>query len=528
MPITPTYPGVYVEEVPSTVRTITSVGTSITAFIGSAIKGPVNDPITVFSFPEYEQVFGGLWKKSSMSYAVYQFFLNGGSEAVIVRVVHTENADPSDEKNARSAIFEQNGLELKFEASNPGSWANTFTISIDHDVNQTSENKDDLFNIVIKEKIGKDSQNNDVFVDRETFRNVSYQDSDDGRYFKDVLDEESKIVHVQNKTIDLTERTAKGDFVVGDNTAGLDGGAINGSDIQGEVKDGEKSGIHALDKTDLFNLLCIPPPNSETISDDFFPAVYAKAVGYCKSRRAMLIVDPPSNWKSKDKPADEIDGLGLQSENAAIYFPRIKAPDPLSDGNLRSFPPSGVVAGIMSKTDQQRGVWKAPAGIETSLIGVPDLEVMLTDDDNGKLNPLGINCLRVLPPAGRVLWGSRTMRGDDRLADQWKYLPVRRTALFIEESLYRGTQWVVFEPNDEPLWAQIRLNVGAFMHDLFTKGAFQGSSPKEAYLVKCDKDTTTQFDIDRGIVNIVVGFAPLKPAEFVIIKIQQLTGQERS
>lgn len=149
----------------------------------------------------------------------------------------------------------------------------------------------------------------------------------------------------------------------------------------------------------------------------------------------------------------------------------------------------------------------------------------MTDDENGTLNPLGINCLRVMPAAGRVVWGARTMKGADRLANQWKYLPVRRTALYIEESLYRGTQWAVFEPNDEPLWSQIRLNVGAFMQDLFQKGAFQGSTPKEAYLVKCDKETTTQSDIDRGIVNIVVGFAPLKPAEFVIIKITQLAGQ---
>jgi hypothetical protein len=150
----------------------------------------------------------------------------------------------------------------------------------------------------------------------------------------------------------------------------------------------------------------------------------------------------------------------------------------------------------------------------------------LTDNENGELNPLGVNCLRIMPAAGIVVWGSRTMRGADRLTDQWKYLAVRRMALYIEESLYRGTQWVVFEPNGEALWSQIRLNIGAFMQDLFTKGAFKGTTPKEAYFVKCDKDTTTQYDIDRGIVNIVVGFAPLKPAEFVILKIQQLTGQE--
>ncbi|MEH2273108.1 MAG: phage tail sheath C-terminal domain-containing protein, partial [Nostoc sp.] len=169
--------------------------------------------------------------------------------------------------------------------------------------------------------------------------------------------------------------------------------------------------------------------------------------------------------------------------------------------------------------------WKAPAGTEATLTGVPQLSVPLTDPENGELNPLGINCLRTLPAFGRVIWGARTRRGDDRLTDDWKYIPVRRFALFLEESLYRGTQWVVFEPNDEPLWAQIRLNLGAFMHTLFLQGAFQGRKPEDAYFVKCDKETTIQNDINLGIVNIIVGFAPLKPAEFVILKIQQIAGQ---
>jgi phage tail sheath protein FI len=170
-------------------------------------------------------------------------------------------------------------------------------------------------------------------------------------------------------------------------------------------------------------------------------------------------------------------------------------------------------------------VWKAPAGIDANLSGIQGLQVPLSDEDNGRLNPLGINCLRTFPVVGNVVWGARTLRGADQLADEYKYVPVRRLALFIEESLFRGTQWVVFEPNDEPLWAQIRLNVGAFMQGLFVQGAFQGTTRNKAYFVKCDAETTTQNDINLGIVNIIVGFAPLKPAEFVIIKIQQMAGQ---
>jgi hypothetical protein len=216
---------------------------------------------------------------------------------------------------------------------------------------------------------------------------------------------------------------------------------------------------------------------------------------------------------------------GLTSTNAALFFPRLKMANPEMDKQIEEFVSCGAVAGIFAKTDAERGVWKAPAGQDAKLIGVNQLSVPLTDQENGVLNQLGINCLRTFPLYGRLVWGSRTLEGADQLASEWKYIAVRRTALFIEETLFRGTKWVVFEPNDEPLWAQIRLNIGAFMHNLFRQGAFQGSTPKEAYLVKCDKETTTQNDINAGIVNILVGFAPLKPAEFVMIKIQQLAGQ---
>jgi phage tail sheath protein FI len=254
---------------------------------------------------------------------------------------------------------------------------------------------------------------------------------------------------------------------------------------------------------------------------------------YCVDRRAMLIVDPPAEWGAQAATAagNAVAGLsslslsGTAARNTALYFPRVVQPDPLRDNQLDTFVPSGIIAGVMARTDAQRGVWKAPAGLDAALNGIQGLQVNLTDDENGQLNPLGINVLRSFPVNGRVVWGARTLRGADQLADEYKYIPVRRTALFIEESLYRGTQWVVFEPNDEPLWAQIRLNVGAFMQNLFRQGAFQGKTPREAYLVKCDKETTTQNDINLGIVNILVGFAPLKPAEFVIIRIQQLAGQ---
>jgi len=265
---------------------------------------------------------------------------------------------------------------------------------------------------------------------------------------------------------------------------------------------------------------------SQTKFDTATSKVYSDALAFCELKRAFLLIDVPATIDTVQEAKDWLDAHAtLRHRNAALYFPRTQVPDPVNDFRLRSVAASGTMAGIFARTDNQRGVWKAPAGVDAALSGVQGLAVNLTNEENGQLNPIGVNCLRTFPIIGTVAWGSRTLRGADLLADEYKYIPVRRTALYIEESLYRGLQWVVFEPNDEPLWAQIRLNAGAFMHNLFRQGAFQGSSPRDAYFVKCDKETTTQNDINLGIVNVVIGFAPLKPAEFVIIQLQQMAGQ---
>jgi phage tail sheath protein FI len=306
-----------------------------------------------------------------------------------------------------------------------------------------------------------------------------------------------------------------------------DGRHLKATDFLPSDGERNKQGLYALEQADLFNLLCIPPyatSDGETFDAD--PIVVSAATAYCERRRAIHLIDPPSSWRTKQDARDGIASFpDTRSKNAALYFPRLRQRNLLRESRIETFAPCGAVAGVIARTDTQRGVWKAPAGLEATLAGVPELALNLTDPENGELNRLGITCLRAFAEAGRVVWGARTLRGSDQLADEWKYLPVRRTALFIEESLYRGTQWVVFEPNDEPLWGQIRLNVGAFMHGLFRQGAFQGSSPRDAYFVKCDKETTTQADINLGIVNVLVGFAPLKPAEFVVIRLQQIAGQ---
>jgi uncharacterized protein len=531
-----TYPGVYILEIPSGVRTIVGVATSITAFVGRAARGPVEDPITINNFGDYERLFGGLSLISPMSFAVRDFYLNGGSQAIIVRLhkgatkarisLPTGAPDPND--------------ELLLEAANEGSWGNNLSARANYDTKDPTDQQ--LFNLIISE-LNPDTKQ---VLKSERFLNVSV-DAASPRFLPRVLEQTSELVEVPkdpatDKFMVPTVRPADSASVStplsppsspptsppSAPTPGLDGSVLGINEFTGPGKDtGTKQGLYALEKADLFNLLCLPPYGFET---DVDTGLVGAAAAYCETRRAFLLVDPPSGWTTKDKAKTEFtdtstDHIGTRSNYATLFFPRLRQPNPLRDNQSEDFVPCGAVAGIFARTDAQRGVWKAPAGLEATLVGVPQLSVALTDDENGELNQLGVNCLRAFPVIGRIVWGARTLEGADRLASEWKYIPVRRTALFIEESLYRGTQWVVFEPNDEPLWAQIRLNIGAFMQNLFRQGAFQGKTPREAYFVKCDKETTTQNDINLGIVNILVGFAPLKPAEFVVIKIQQMAGQ---
>ncbi len=392
MPEAMTYHGVHIEEVPSGIRTIESVATSIAAFIGRTPRGPSNIPWTVSSYSEFEKDFGGQGGAITLAHAVGDFFANGGSQALIVRVFRDDGSPeglPPDE--------------------------------------------------------------------------ASYQ-----------------------------------------------------------------AAFDALRTTDMFNLLCLPPDDA---TGDVDTAVLQSALELCADRRALLIVDPRSDWSTPRDVLDPITGLaalglsGDAAQNAAVFFPRTEKADPQGGGQIGTFVPCGAVAGVMARTDAQRGVWKAPAGQEALIKNIQGLSVSLTESGNSMLNSHGVNCLRSFPGSGSVVWGTQTLRGNDQSGDEYRYIPVRRLALFVEESLNRGTRWVVFEPNDEPLWAQVRLNVEAFMHNLWRQGAFQGSAPRHAYYVKCDAETTTQNDRDLGIVNIEVGFATLKPDEFVLIKVQQMAGQ---
>jgi phage tail sheath protein FI len=662
MPVRPTFPGVYIEEVPSGVRTIVGVATSVAAFIDYFARGPMNRAIQIFSFADFEREFGGLDALSEASYAIQQFFLNGGTEAYVIRVGHsfaTASIDLVDNSSLPSLRITAGRLLRGVSVEDPGTWGNFVRLDVDYDTTDPQT----LFNLTVSEVSSSGTQ---PVLRTETFRNLTMATSVPNSAV-DIVNEGSRMVQVPvppnplgsgrpsqtgtvsnsldsgrisgiasgsmfnaqltgdlprlvtlgslpavppstlpdvifrnvrgpleaalraanpndprytNATVQLIGRDPDARFRVlagragdpntpgsaftpsltitfteaGGNTAadlGLFGAGVlvnvqqyslggtaagfQANPVVGDNGDlpvandiigvrATKTGLFALEDVDIFNILCIPRA-AELLAPEPFN-VYSAAEVYCLERRAFLIVDIPSNIDTVQEMKDFLDGnSGLRNRNAAIYFPRLRIADPLNQFRLRDFAASGTVAGLYARTDNDRGVWKAPAGIDTTLRNVNELRYVLTDPENGTLNPLGINCLRTFPIIGTISWGARTLDGADVQASEWKYLPVRRFALFLEESLYRGTKFAVFEPNDEPLWAQIRLNLGAFMQTLFRQGAFQGQTPREAYFVKCDKETTTQNDINQGIVNILVGFAPLKPAEFVIIKISQIAGQ---
>lgn len=627
MAVQTSYPGVYVQEVSSGVRTITGVSTSVAAFVGVAKRGPINQATKIFSYSDYERYFGGLFKDSEMSYSVKQFFLNGGTQAIIIRVVNN---------TATSATFTVGVApsQIKIDALEPGSIGNSIALILENDTNSA-----DRFNL----KVRHTPTSNPIENINEVYTNLS-MDNLSSNFIENRVNGLSNLIKVTKigvsnnrpaetpaakptltsgslaalptivaSTDYLLNLSIGGDFkmpvtlnfnpipasladiaaqlqakvialkpsvdayknftctvsanrlvltsgsqsfdpinvtiatltpndgatlfklttdnvivadratqVVTKQNLGSGTGDVAFTDAQSlNIYIGSqlnREGIYALDGVDIFNLLCLAGVVN--------PSILASAVKYCNDRRAFMIIDPVKTSTSPSQMEALINGLELpKDDHAAVYYPWIKISDPINNGNLKSIAPCGTMAGIYARTDASRGVWKAPAGTEAGLVGVRGLDYTPTDRENGLLNPLGVNCLRIFPDSGVTSWGGRTLRGADSLASEYKYIPVRRTALFIEESLYRGLKWVVFEPNDEPLWAQIRLNVGAFMHNLFRQGAFQGKTKQDAYFVKCDSETTTQNDINLGIVNIWVGFAPLKPAEFVILYLQQMTGQ---
>jgi uncharacterized protein len=519
MPIQPTYPGVYVQEISSGVKTITGVSTSIAAFFGRTVRGPIDKAVRCTSYSDFLRKFRDGHPKSDLKNSIKQFFDNGGSDSYVVRLANgAEQADITLINSAGDNI-------LRVVAKDPGAWGNNVKF-------QVIQNPDDTFNLIVFEVDANDA----TIASEPTYINLSV-DPDSPRYVVNYVTQNSNLVDVELVTppavFDNTTNPQNDTYILGPlgTSAFQDGAGAEGLDDAGALTTAEylgdnllHTGFFALDRVDLFNLMILPG-DGDILETDFYQDLIAPASVYCEDRRAFLLVDAPASWTSGEEVAAEDTDVntlraGISKQYAAVFYPRVKFSDA---GIIKTMGASGMIAGLMARTDSQRGVWKAPAGTEADLRGALDVEINLTDNENGILNKLGVNCIRKFPN-GIVNWGARTLDGSDDFGSEWKYIPIRRLALFLEESLFRGTKWIVFEPNDEPLWAKIRMNITAFMMSLFRQGAFQGTTPDKAFFVKCDSETTTQNDRNLGIVNIQIGFAPLKPAEFVIITIQQMAG----
>lgn len=639
-----TYPGVYIQEVPSAVHSITGVATSVGAFVGWAAQGSTTEAVLCQSFMDFQREYGGLDARSLLGYAVSHFFNNGGQQAYVVRLVQpTLTKGPTSTAIAGAASIQVAGGSVEFTAGTPGAWSSAYGILISASTGTTftastvyapsgaswviletfpglsaaavgtitsayvsiastgtptaapanglymlsGGNDGNAVNVAGATSaavtifqpssttagfaftarnpgvwgnllaVGATPQAGDTTNTRfglnvlalgangnlsvvETFYNLSVNATDPS-YVVTVLNSDSN--YLTASAVGTPTAALNSPFppaVVGPLPfagaaflkGGYDGavldptqdGAAGGLFMTALNADGTGTGgVHLLDVVGGFNLLCVPGESESSTVQSL--------QGYCYNQRAFYIVDSPptvnlATLMSSGPLGSDAGSLTQQySMNSAYYYPWVQAPDPLIGGRQRAFPPCGFVAGIYAATDAARGVWKAPAGIDAGLTGESGLQTTLTDLQNGTLNIQAVNCLRTFKVYGDVVWGARTLQGNDQAGSQWKYVPIRRLALFLESSLWEGTQWVVFEPNDETLWGQIRLNVGAFMQGLFLQGAFQGTSPQQAYFVKCDADNNPQASIDQGIVNVLVGFAPLYPAEFVVIQIQQMAGQ---
>ncbi|HEV7669061.1 MAG TPA: phage tail sheath C-terminal domain-containing protein [Thermoanaerobaculia bacterium] len=526
MPVQVSYPGIYIEELPNTNQVVTGVTTSSTAFVDYFRRGPITitDNAADLSSPtftplafqinnwsDFQRLYGGIDGDSEATYAAYQYYLNGGMIGWFVRVV-------SDD----AALASSNGAGFLIQSANPGAWGNNLQVTLSRPVpvgNQIIP--DGTFNLSVAEIVqGRQ-------MGSESYLNLTLNPSS-AMYAPAVINSASRLIRIPapaGSTVGPAAIPAANDpnppvpFLLKNGA----NGAIPGPGVLTQ-----DANLDALDRIApaVFNTLCLPATAKAGVSTGEMSNAMTAALAFCGPRKAFYIVDIPQNIVTVEAMQSwaQTYVLGEDNYSGAVYFPRLIIPDPSANFQPRNVGASGTLAGVYARVDVSEGVWKAPAGTEAVLQGA-DIAVPITDAQNGQLNPLGINALRSFPVFGNLSWGARTLAGADQISSQWKYIPVRRLLDYIELSLQQSLKWTVFQPNDDGLWANIRVSVGNFLAGLYSQGAFAGASAASAYFVHCDSSTTTQTDIDQGIVNIIIGVAPVQPAEFVILQIQQIAGQ---
>lgn len=524
------HPGVYIEEIPSGARAIEGVGTSTACFIGYATRGPVGVPVLISSWDDYTRQFGELREvKSStrgddLGLSVSAFFLNGGSKAYVVRLVAKGSAIASQGTLSNQAATKL----LDVQAVNPGAWADGLVFRLTPKALPAGSTPPGNNFLAEVGRLKPATGGGTVFVPEENLGEVNGDDNAANGLLQ-VINKSSRRVKLSLHTGVTTATLAAALNSAYNGAETLSGTLANGDDGDAPAVGDYTPVLTDLLKVRDINILLLPGVFK---GDAANTAIIDAAVAHCeKIGNRMLMVDIAPGTQLTDLAA--VNALDLPTSTYAVtYYPwtRINNPfynpdtNPSADRTVL-VSPGATAAGLWAKTDARRGVWKAPAGIEFPVLGVSSLEYVVEDPEQDFLNPAGVNALRRMPGFGPVVWGARTR--STRANPEWRYVPVRRTALFIEESVYGGIQWAVFEPNDSRLWSSLRANIESFMNGLFRVGAFQGDKASDAYFVRCGLgQTMTQDDIDRGQVIVLVGFAPLKPAEFVIVRIQQKVAQQ--
>ena len=503
----PTYlaPGVYVEEVDSGSKPIEGVGTAIAAFVGLAKRGPLNTPTLVTNWTQFTETFGEISEEGYLAHAVYGFFLNGGGQAYIVRVGGSaEEGGPAALGAAATAELGQ----LRVRAIEPGETGNAIKIEV------SIPEGDDVAEGTIDITITRGD-------DRETYEQVPIR----GRSNLVTTLNKSSLVQVETdvKPSEL-EAPAAGSVELSGGTAppavAPASTSITPDDYVGDVAD--RTGFGGLEAIPEITMVAVPDAAyayaQGLVDMDGFKAIQLGIIAHCEAMgNRMAVLDSPPGLNAQQVHEWRMDQAGYDSKQAALYYPWIKVFDPVSGGNV-AMPPSGHMAGVWSRNDDTRGVHKAPAN--EVIRGAVSLEYTLTSKEQELLNPNGVNCIRAFSGRGIRAWGGRTLSSDP----SWRYINIRRFFNYLEDSILLGTQWAVFEPNDQALWAKIRRSISAFLVNEWRKGALFGATPGEAFYVRCDDETNPAEAIDAGQVTCEVGVAPVKPAEFVVFRLAQFSG----
>jgi len=513
----PTYlsPGVYVQEVEAGTRPIEGVGTAVAAFVGLAARGPVDEPTLVSNWTQFAETFGDFVPGSYLAHSVYGYFLNGGGNCYIVRIGADGAGGDGQRSKAKQPkavagppMAEVSGYRIiaKSTAANPK------PVTVEFDAPGGENPSEDQFKVTITVE-GRQP---------EVFDNVTTKKGPNNVATK--VSAESKLVTIEETTTgSALAKPDKGTVQLQVQVPEPEPPSTDALSADAYVGDAaDRTGFSGLEAVDEVTMVAVPDLiaayEQGAIDGETLKAVQLALIAHCELMGdRMAIIDPPPGLNAQQIKEWRVDDAGYDSKYAALYWPRLKVLDP-SEGVHRFVPPSGHIAGVWARNDDTRGVHKAPAN--EVIRGVTSLETNITSAEQELLNPIGVNCVRSFPGRGIRVWGARTLSSDAA----WRYVNVRRLFNYLEESILQGTQWAVFEPNDPALWARIRRTVSAFLTNEWRKGALFGTTPGEAFFVKCDAETNPAEGIDAGQVVCQVGVAPVKPAEFVVFQLSQFSG----